>query len=800
MSGGDSDSKWACGRCTYLNYNNSSRCTMCYNSKPHHLIIPTTTAVSATAAGSGGFVTTTNDEVITTPPPDAPYPITGDKWACIECTYLNYPRSIRCCQCYSQRATDAATSPDQTPDSQALSPCSPPHTNRSSHSPHSHNTTVIAGHSPPPRSPHHHPTTPPKATTNTNTQSSTHNKSRQSPTLKSRQSPPLKSRQSPPLKSRQSPPLKFHHQSSPKGRRSPPRQFSHKQIQQSARVPPQQQQVSPNKVAAKNRVNHETQTSPTALVEHMLPHKWSCSSCTYENWPRSSRCIMCATPKSMSDKNQGACKGNSPPYTNTNICSTTASKNNCRASSPMNTVSFDQLSKRNLSSPCSKSIGINELATSDVNNSTVSTNVSERRTAPADLQSRFIVSDREESKTCESINLINRNRSLNKDSLPPNSISSNNVDSINVSSSFPRTATVTSISSSSPIITSCSADANATALSVSQTSSPTGNSTTTTNSIGGTTTPSSISVVSVTITSSSNSTSGVPTTTTYSMSGNNGSENTSVRGRGAEGAMALNNYETERLLRKLRRRLMDADLAFLNACIGVVEGNYEPVERYLSSGGDPMRNLTSADIKLLARPSAFDEGHTLVHLAIRFGREDLLDTILSGINGGGCGVKRVPCYVAPDLAADIRRTIAASLRQRRDTFPCYCVSEFVTYSLPPEVEMLGSSNAQDRLWDELLDRDAQKQLEEDSPIINWSLELTDRLASRLYALWNRTAGDCLLDSVLQATWGVFDRDNCLRRALASSISDGAHTLFPRWKEYERLQARMLNYAVPENQV
>lgn len=39
------------------------------------------------------------------------------------------------------------------------------------------------------------------------------------------------------------------------------------------------------------------------------------------------------------------------------------------------------------------------------------------------------------------------------------------------------------------------------------------------------------------------------------------------------------------------------------------------------------------------------------------------------------------------------------------------------------------------------------ELEQECLVINWNLELTDRLNSRLYALWNRTAGDCLLDSV-----------------------------------------------------
>ena len=67
------------------------------------------------------------------------------------------------------------------------------------------------------------------------------------------------------------------------------------------------------------------------------------------------------------------------------------------------------------------------------------------------------------------------------------------------------------------------------------------------------------------------------------------------------------------------------------------------------------------------------------------------------------------------------------------------------------------------------------ELEVEEPIVNWSLEMTDRLGSRLYALWNRTAGDCLLDSALQATWGIFDRDNTLRRALADSLMEGANT-------------------------
>ena len=81
---------------------------------------------------------------------------------------------------------------------------------------------------------------------------------------------------------------------------------------------------------------------------------------------------------------------------------------------------------------------------------------------------------------------------------------------------------------------------------------------------------------------------------------------------------------------------------------------------------------------------------------------------------------------------------------------------------------------QEQLYSELLDRDAQKELESEADIINWSEEVTVRLASRLHALWNRSAGDCLLDSVLQATWGVFDRDNALRRAMSDSRDEAGH--------------------------
>jgi ubiquitin thioesterase ZRANB1 len=90
-------------------------------------------------------------------------------------------------------------------------------------------------------------------------------------------------------------------------------------------------------------------------------------------------------------------------------------------------------------------------------------------------------------------------------------------------------------------------------------------------------------------------------------------------------------------------------------------------------------------------------------------------------------------------------------------------------------------------------------LEEDSPVMNWSHDVIRNYGSRLYPLWNRTSGDCLLDSVLQATWGVFDREGALRSALYDCLSEGATLFHARWREWETLQASAMNYSVLDYQ-
>ncbi len=63
----------------------------------------------------------------------------------------------------------------------------------------------------------------------------------------------------------------------------------------------------------------------------------------------------------------------------------------------------------------------------------------------------------------------------------------------------------------------------------------------------------------------------------------------SVDGASSSTGASANNYDYERRMRQLRRRMRESDWTFLTACMGVVEGDANPVEAYLSAGGDPAR-------------------------------------------------------------------------------------------------------------------------------------------------------------------------------------------------------------------
>jgi len=154
-----------------------------------------------------------------------------------------------------------------------------------------------------------------------------------------------------------------------------------------------------------------------------------------------------------------------------------------------------------------------------------------------------------------------------------------------------------------------------------------------------------------------------------------------VGGPTVDVAMA-SNYMSPKLY-QIRNRLRDVDWLWLMACQGIIEGDVHAVEAYLAANGDPARQLTSDECALLGRPSAYAPGYSLIHLAIRFRREDMLSTLLAaGEMHAGKPRKRVPSYAAPDVAAAIVREISLSLRQRKGDFLCYFVMETATFALP----------------------------------------------------------------------------------------------------------------------
>lgn len=138
----------------------------------------------------------------------------------------------------------------------------------------------------------------------------------------------------------------------------------------------------------------------------------------------------------------------------------------------------------------------------------------------------------------------------------------------------------------------------------------------------------------------------------------------------------------ERRIQKLRKKLSREDTIWLNACESVVKGDSSGIEIYLTSGGDPARQLTKDEVLILDRQSAYEVGHTLVHLALRFRRDDMVAVLLAATDISSKGFKRLPSYTCPDLSSAIRREISVMLRQRKGTFPCYFLTDSCTFTLP----------------------------------------------------------------------------------------------------------------------
>ena len=132
---------------------------------------------------------------------------------------------------------------------------------------------------------------------------------------------------------------------------------------------------------------------------------------------------------------------------------------------------------------------------------------------------------------------------------------------------------------------------------------------------------------------------------------------------------------------QIKNNLQESDWMWLSACIGVVEGEPSSVKMFLSSGGSAARKLTADEVLVLNRPGVFEIDDTLVHLAIRYHRDDLLAMMLPH-EVSRKTFKRMPCHVSPDLAASVRKQAAQGLRQRKGDWPCYFYTDLVTFTLP----------------------------------------------------------------------------------------------------------------------
>lgn len=132
---------------------------------------------------------------------------------------------------------------------------------------------------------------------------------------------------------------------------------------------------------------------------------------------------------------------------------------------------------------------------------------------------------------------------------------------------------------------------------------------------------------------------------------------------------------------QIRNKMSNKDWLWLGACKGIRDHNVTAVKKYLTAGGDRTRQLTKEDILVLGEPANFEIGHTLVHLAINFQREDILRILLRP-EPSSRALKRLPSHLSPELASAIRKQVAYSLRQKKGTFQCLFSTEQVTFFLP----------------------------------------------------------------------------------------------------------------------
>lgn len=117
----EKSAKWACEYCTYENWPSAIKCTMCRAQRPNGGAIITEEPFKSSPAldaslhqwGPAGLSNSSSQggsSLLICPDSSArprvriaDVPEISSKWSCHMCTYLNWPRAIRCTQCLCQR-------------------------------------------------------------------------------------------------------------------------------------------------------------------------------------------------------------------------------------------------------------------------------------------------------------------------------------------------------------------------------------------------------------------------------------------------------------------------------------------------------------------------------------------------------------------------------------------------------------------------------------------------------------------------------------------------------------------------
>ena len=383
--------------------------------------------------------------------------------------------------------------------------------------------------------------------------------------------------------------------------------------------------ISPDGGKILRNANNDKNKAVAAYVRNTI--KWSCRACTYENYPRTKNCTMCGVPRGKT-------------YTeNTALLESRSSSFGSRHELPLHVETINQ-----------------ENIKSGQNSPVIASNQNENE--------RFPTSNNRSGHSSPVNNKSRQNSPTSNESGQRRNVGGRGSRNNSGQNAANNRSGQSSPNSISGLITNLNENEN-----VSGQNSPK-------NNRSGLVSPSNLS--------DSGSDKGSPTIARESACSQyrNRNDNLLIQdGACAIGAAREEEIREKRIL-KMRKRLTTSDLIWLNACEAVVNGDPSGIEQFLTSGGDPGRQLTKDEVYILNRPSAFEAGYTLVHLALRFRRDDMVAILLTATDISSKGFKRLPSYSSPDIASEIRREVSIHLKQRKGTFSCYFLSENATFSLP----------------------------------------------------------------------------------------------------------------------